>query len=491
MVQGTSSSVGKSILVAALCRIFAQDGLRVAPFKAQNMALNSFVTKDGGEMGRSQVVQAQAAGIEPEVEMNPILLKPEADSRSQIVVMGKPWETKAAGEYYLCRERLWNTIVKALERLKQRYELIIIEGAGSPAEINLKRNEIVNMRVARHLNAPILLVGDIDRGGVFAALVGTLSLLDPEDKGLIKGFIINKFRGDISLLEPGLKMLADLTENRPTVGVIPYLKNLRIAQEDSVFLENTHSLGNGGIVNIAVIRFPHISNYDDMDALAMEDSVSVHFTESVEELGRPDAVILPGSKTTLDDLRWLRAKGIDGAIFALVASGKSLAGICGGYQMLGYKIRDTLGVESRGQEQPGLGLLPVETDFEPRKTTSLIRARVLGGPGFLTGLEGAPVEGYEIHMGYSRPFEGACSLLRFENGGLDGAVSVGGRVWGTYLHGIFDTPCFRRAWLRSLGWKGEGTGETLDELRERELNRLADHVRAHMDMSLLREIIAV
>jgi adenosylcobyric acid synthase len=491
MIQGTSSSVGKSILVTALCRIFAQDGLKVAPFKAQNMALNSFVTEQGGEMGRSQVVQAQAAGIEPAVEMNPILLKPEADSCSQVVVMGRPWKTLSAGEYYRFKKKLWHTAAGALDSLCKDHELIIIEGAGSPAEINLKRDEIVNMRVARYLNAPVLLAGDIDRGGVFASLVGTLSLLDPEERELIKGFIINKFRGDIKLLEPGLEMLRRLTENRPTLGVIPYIKDLRIAQEDSVFLDSTRSIGSGGMVNIGVVRFPHISNYNDMDALVMEENVRVYFVESVEELGQPDAVILPGTKTTLEDLRWLRTRGLDGAITALVASGISLAGICGGYQMLGAKVRDRFGVEGRASEQPGLGLLPVETDFEPRKTTVLTRARILGGEGFLRGLEDAEVEGYEIHMGACMLMDGAASLLRFENGRLDGSVSVGGRVWGTYLHGIFDTPAFRRGWLRSLGWQGKGSGEKLLDFQECEINRLADHVRSNIDMPLLHGIIAL
>ena len=491
MIQGTSSSVGKSILVTALCRIFAQDGVKVTPFKAQNMALNSFVTRQGGEMGRSQVVQAQAAGIEPVVEMNPILLKPEADSRSQVVVMGKPWKTLSAREYYRLKQKLWHTAAGALDRLCQDYELIIIEGAGSPAEINLKKDDIVNMRVARYLNAPVLLAGDIDRGGVFASLVGTLSLLAEEEKDLIKGFIINKFRGDIKLLEPAFAMLRRLTENRPTVGIIPYIKDLRIAQEDSVFLDSTRSIGSGGMVNIGVVRFPHISNYNDMDALAMEENVRIYFVESVKELGQPDAVILPGTKTTLADLSWLRSRGLDGAISALVTSGKSVAGICGGYQMLGARVCDRLGVEGRGSEQPGFGLLPVETEFEPEKTTALTRARVLGGEGFLTGLAGAEVEGYEIHMGASVLMDGAGSLLRFENGRLDGSVSVGGRVWGTYLHGIFDTPAFRRAWLRSLGWQGKGSGENLPDFQECEINRLADHVRSNLDMSLLYEIVGL
>ncbi|MCD6553728.1 MAG: cobyric acid synthase [Anaerolineae bacterium] len=496
MLLGTASSVGKSLLVTALCRIFAREGLRVAPFKAQNMALNSYVTREGHEMGRAQVAQAQAAMVEPHVDMNPILLKPEADSRSQVVLMGRPWRTIPARSYYRCRKELWAAVTAALDRLRAAYDLVIIEGAGSPVELNLKGGDIVNMAVARHAQAPVLLVGDIDRGGIFAQLLGTLWLLEPEERGLVRGLIVNKFRGDLALFEEGVRILEE-RGGVPVLGVIPYLPGLRIAQEDSVFLEDHRALGEGQEVDIAVIRLPHISNYDDFDALAMEEGVRVRFVESVEELGQPDAVILPGSKTTLDDLRWLRSRGLDGAIVALAGAGKAVAGICGGYQMLGRLVRDALGIEGRDGAQPGLGLLPVDTDFEPEKATFQVWARVIGGEGFLARLEGIEVEGYEIHMGRSRLLEGTQPLLRITRRGgeavdvLDGAVSVGGRVWGTYLHGIFDNPAFRRAWLRSLGWRGEGPGETLAAMREREYDRLADHVQAHLDMARLREIIGL
>lgn len=486
--------MGKSILVAALCRIFSRRGFNVAPFKAQNMALNSFVTRDGGEIGRSQALQAQAAGIEPTVDMNPVLLKPETEGRSQVVVLGRPWASKRADAYYRYGERLWGTVTVALERLCEQFELIIIEGAGSPAEINLKRHEIVNMRVARHASAPVLLAGDIERGGVFASLLGTMMLFEPEEKSLVRGFLINKFRGDIRLLESGLEMLVKYAEGRPVVGVIPYLRDLRLAQEDSVYLDTLRPHGAlQPAVDIAVIRFPHISNYDDTDAFSLEAGVEVRYVQCCEELGSPSAIILPGTKTTFEDLYWLRSQGLDGAIAAAVMSGVCVVGLCGGYQILGRSIHDSRGIESseRGLGQPGLGFLPVETKFEPRKTTVWTRGRVLSVGGTLQQAAGAEIEGYEIHMGRSSYLDGAVPLIELDDGRKDGAVSFGGRIWGSYLHGIFDRPTFRRAWLSSLGWEEQGRGQTLGELRERELNRLADHVEAHLDMTQLYEIIGL
>ena len=495
MIQGTSSDVGKSILVAALCRIYARQGFEVAPFKSQNMALNSFVTQDGFELSRSQTVQAQAAGIEPDVRMNPILLKPEADARSQIVLMGKPWKTLAAGTYYEHKQELWRYVVEALEAIRKDYELIIIEGAGSPAEINLKAHEIVNMRVAIQADAPVILAGDINQGGVFAFLYGTLMLLAPEERELIKGFIINKFRGDIKLLEPGLGMLADLTEGRPVLGVVPYLKDLRIAQEDSVFLDTHRVLGQAGpsqeTVDIAVIWFPHMSNYDDYDALAMEEGATVRFVREPAELGQPDAVILPGTKTTIEDLRWLHCSGLARMIVGLSMLGKPVAGICGGYQMLGRGVRDENGVEGPGRAGSGLGLLPIETDFEPAKTTRRADATVRARAGFLGRLQDRRVTGYEIHMGKTTLSDGGQPLLQLDDTRTDGLVTPDGKIWGTYLHGIFDTPAFRRAWLQSLGWQGRGAGKSLTELREAEFDRLADAVESCLDMGLLSRIIGL
>ena len=495
MIQGTSSSVGKSVLVAALCRIFARRGLKVAPFKAQNMALNSFVTSAGEEMGRAQAVQAAAAGRAPEVEMNPVLLKPEGDSRSQVVLMGKPWKTLSAGEYYDCREILWSSVVASFEKLASENDLVLVEGAGSPAEINLKKHEIVNMRVARTFGCPVLLAGDIDRGGVFASLVGTLALLDEEERALVKGFLINKFRGDVKLLEPGLDMLSGLTEGRPVLGVVPWLKNLAVAQEDSVWLEERTAGDSSGGVDIAVIKLPRISNYDDFDPLALEDGVSLRFVERPEDLGHPAAVILPGSKTTLKDLAWLRSSGFDGLIAALALAGSSVVGVCGGYQMLGRRISDPLGVEGPASEESGLGLLPVETIFEPAKETTLSRGRTM--PSSESALasdflaQSFDVEGYEIHMGRTVLPDGARPLLRFEDGRVDGAVSAGGRVWGTYLHGIFDNGPFRTAWLRSLGWKGKENPLSFAQVRNQAFDRLADEVEAALDMKLLERIIGL
>jgi adenosylcobyric acid synthase len=499
MIQGTSSSVGKSVLVAALCRIFARRGLKVAPFKAQNMALNSFVTAAGEEMGRAQAVQAGAAGRDPEVEMNPVLLKPEGDSRSQVVLMGRPWRTLSAGEYYACRELLWSSVVESFGKLASENDLVLVEGAGSPAEINLKKHEIVNMRVARAFDCPVVLAGDIDRGGVFASLVGTLALLDDEERSLVKGFLINKFRGDVKLLEPGLDMLSGLTEGRPVIGVVPWLKNLAVAQEDSVWLDENSGRKASDGVDIAVIKLPRISNYDDFDPLALEEGVSLRFVAKPGELGHPAAVILPGSKTTLKDLAWLRSSGFDGLLAAHALAGGSIAGVCGGYQMLGRSIADPLGVEGTPSEESGFGFLPGETVFEPAKETTLAKGKTIivprldpmaAVPGFLCE-EPFDVEGYEIHMGRTVLPDGARPLLRLEDGRFDGAVSAGGRIWGTYLHGIFDNGPFRTAWLRSLGWKGKENPLSFARIREQAFDRLADEVEAALNMELLERIIGL
>lgn len=441
-------------------------------------------------MGRAQVVQAYAAGREPEVEMNPVLLKPEGDSRSQVVLMGKPWKTLSAGEYYTCRDELWGSVVSSFGKLAVENDLVLVEGAGSPAEINLKKSEIVNMRVARAFNCPVLLAGDIDRGGVFAALVGTLSLLDDEERFLVKGFLINKFRGDVKLLEPGLDMLSGLTEGRPVLGVIPWLKNLAVAQEDSVYLDESRGSAVPGDVDIAVIKFPRIANYDDFDPLALEEKISLRFVERPEDLGKPDAVILPGSKTTLKDLAWLRSMGFDGLLAALALSGASLVGICGGYQMLGRGIADALGVEGEPSEGSGLGFLPGETFFEPAKATMQARGATVPGACF-PGEHPFAVQGYEIHMGRTVLPEGARPLIRLDDGRCDGAVSAGGRIWGTYLHGVFDNGPFRSAWLRSIGWKGREKPLSFAEVREQAFNRLADEVEAVLDMKALERIIGL
>ena len=497
MVQGTGSSAGKSLLVTALCRIFAQDGLKVAPFKAQNMSLNSYVTAQGHEIGRAQVVQAEAAGISPHVDMNPVLLKPEGEGRSQVVVMGHPWQSLPAGDYYERKNFLWETVTSALARLRAAYDLVIIEGAGSPAEINLRESDIVNMAVARHAKSPVLLVGDIDRGGVFASLVGTLVLLEEEERCLVKGLVINKFRGDLRLLQSGLEMLEERA-NVPVLGVIHYLHDLNIAEEDSVGLDDLSGApdapGAPDDLDIAVIRLPRISNFDDFDPLALEPRVKVRFVSNRRELGVPDAVILPGTKHTLADLNWLHSQNLDTRIGDLAREGVAVVGICGGYQILGLTIADPLGVESpAGEQLPGLGLLSLTTEFAPAKATFQAGATVEAGPGFLSAVAGTTLTGYEIHMGHSRlSGEGVWPLLALTHrDGFDGAIDASGRVWGTYLHGIFDNTGFRRAWLKSLGWTPAGEEIDMAAIRQAGYDRLAAAVRASLDMPQLQKMIGI
>ncbi len=460
MVQGTASSVGKTVLVAGLCRHFANLGLSVAPFKSQNMALNSFATSDGLEMGRAQVVQARACRVEPRVEMNPILLKPEADHRSQVVLFGKVDGRYEAAAYYREKPRLWKMVEAALASLRKEYELVIIEGAGSPAEINLAEYDIANMRVADLADAPVLLAGDIDRGGVFAALYGTLELLPPEHRDRVKALLVNKFRGDRSLLEPGLDFIAERT-GKPVLGVVPYIADLGLPEEDSVALDAPAGAGP-----IAVIKLPHVSNFDDFDPLP------VRYVTRPEELSGAAAIILPGTKATVGDLAWLRQRGLAAAI---KRSQAPVIGICGGFQMLGRRICDPLGVESPEMETAGLGLLPVETVFAPAKTTTQVRAVALEG--------GQPLEAYQIHMGQTALLDGARPFARLSDGTLDGAV--GGRAWGTYLHGLFHNGDFRRDWLASLGLP-DG-----DEAQSDPYDGLADILAQSLDMALLNRIIGL
>lgn len=497
MIMGTHSNAGKSILVTALCRIFAQEGYRVAPFKAQNMALNAGVTPEGHEIGRATMAQAEAAGLPAHVDMNPVLLKPEGNQRSQVVLNGRHHTHLEAANWLSLKSMLWPHVTAALERLRAKTDLVIIEGAGSPAEINLKEGDIVNMRVARHARSPVLLVGDIDRGGVFAALVGTMMLLEPEERALVKGFIINKFRGDVSLLGDGLTLLQERAFNTPTLGVIPFLPEIGVAAEDSVALEETGSRGAGGqksrgekIVDIVVIRLPRISNFDDFDPLAAEPGVRVRFVERLDDLGRPAAIILPGSKMTLADLAWLRQTGLAEQIVALAQAGTAVAGICGGYQMLGQSLLDPDGVEAEpGARAAGLGLLPVETIFAGDKHTVQVQATLQAQTGPLAALRDTPIQGYEIHMGRSRLLDPAAPCLSHvgppDSRHADGALAAGGCIWGTYLHGLFDNDALRHAWLASLGWQGRG------QIFDRQLayNRLANHVRAHLDMGGVRQII--
>jgi len=494
MIQGTASSAGKSMLVTALCRIFRQDGLSVAPFKAQNMALNSFVTTEGGEMGRAQVVQAEAAGIEPSVDMNPVLLKPEADSRCQVIVMGKAVKTISASEYYRYTPHLLEVIEDSLRRLCSAYDVVVIEGAGSPAEINLKDREIVNMRVARLAGAPVLLIGDIDRGGVFASIVGTMELLEEDERRYIKGLVINKFRGDVGLLQPGLEMLEKRT-SLPVLGVVPYFRDIRIAQEDSVYLDERLEVQSLDDMDIAVIRLPHIANYDDFDPLE-EEGCRVRYITHPGELGSPHLIIIPGTKSTINDLQHLWRSGLADEVLRRARSGTPVVGICGGYQMLGKSILDSGRVESADEEVIGLGLLDVVTSFVPEKSTRQVRAQVLTNQGLLAGMNGCELIGYEIHMGQtsSDGKAAAFKIVATPQGVTDyedGAISAQGTVVGTYLHGLFHNPGFRwglLARLRRHWGLPEKTEGTLVE-KEQQYDRLAALVRQNLDMAAVYRIM--
>jgi adenosylcobyric acid synthase len=491
MVMGTASHVGKSVLVSALCRIFRQDGYRVAPFKAQNMSNNSYVTRDGGEIGRAQAVQAEAAGVEARVEMNPVLLKPEADHIAQVVLMGKPIVSAQVRDYFGLKAQLWASVQASLDTLREEYEIVVIEGAGSPAEINLKATEIVNMRVARYANAPVLLCGDIDRGGVFAALVGTLELLDPEERDTIKGLLINKFRGDASLLDDGLTFLEEKT-GKPVLGVIHHFRDIHIPEEDSVALELPQRSPGPALLDLAVIQLPHISNFDDFDPLARESGVSLRYVSAVADLGQPDLVILPGSKTTIPDLAWLEAQGLAQAIHARQQRGTAIIGICGGYQMLGTRLYDPDQVESSLTEREGLDLLPLTTVFTGSKETHRVRGQVVHNTGLLAGAGGTPITGYEIHMGRTTG-EGVNLPFRIDDrsdvavaagGQFDGAMDAAGNVLGTYIHGLVHNAALRRAVLQELARrKGVTLNLSPQELAlDQEYDKLADWVRASIDM---------
>lgn len=475
MIQGTASNTGKSLMVAALCRIFKQDGYRVAPFKSQNMALNSFITEEGLEMGRAQVMQAEAAGIKPDVRMNPILLKPTSDKGSQVILNGEVYNNLNAVEYYKIKDKMIPEIKNAFNSLSEEYDIIVIEGAGSPAEINLKKNDIVNMGLAKMIDAPVLLVGDIDRGGVFASLAGTMLLLDEDEKERVKGTIINKFRGDVEILKPGLKMIEDII-NVPTLGVIPYL-NVDIDEEDSLsqklFVKDEKAL-----IDIAVIRLPRISNFTDFNPLEYLDGVAVRYVGSVKDLKEPDLIIIPGTKNTMADLKWLRESGIEAAIMKHASKDKPLIGICGGYQMLGNSLKDPYNIE-HGGEMSGLGLLNTETVFEKEK----VRIRVSGNlpkvSGIFSGLSNAEYEGYEIHMGISKN---------------DNVIVNNKNVYGSYIHGIFDRDTVSKEIIKALLQEKGLTYQNIrsfdiKEYKETQYNLLAESVRESLDMKYIYKVI--
>ena len=476
MVQGTMSGAGKSLLCAALCRIFAQDGYRVAPFKSQNMALNSFVTRDGLEMGRAQVVQAQAAGVEPDVRMNPILLKPSSDTGSQVIVGGEVRGQMSAAAYFKMKRQLIPEILAAFDSLSEEADIVVIEGAGSPAEINLKADDIVNMGLAKLVDAPVLLAGDIDRGGVFAQLYGTVALLEPEERARIAGLVINKFRGDVDILRPGLAMLEEKT-GLPVLGVVPYL-HVEIEDEDSLS-ERLNVRDAVKPLDVAVIRLPHISNFTDFIPLEQHELLGVRYVQRARELGAPDLVILPGTKNTMEDLLWLRQSGLEAAVRKLAQAQTPVLGVCGGYQMLGQTLDDPAGTESgKPLSLAGLGLLPTRTTFDAQKRRTQVRAVALGAP-----FAGARMTGYEIHNG--RTTVNGEPFCRLADGTPEGCVCK--NVFGTYLHGLFDSGELTQALVKLLcARKGISPKETrptsMAEYRQAQFDLLADGVRKALDM---------
>ncbi|MDD4377273.1 MAG: cobyric acid synthase [Eubacteriales bacterium] len=475
MVQGTCSNAGKSLLVAGICRILQQDGYKVAPFKAQNMALNSFITKDGLEMGRAQVMQAEASRINPDVRMNPILLKPTSDEGSQVIVNGEVFGNLSAQDYYQKKKTFQDAVKDSFDSLSKEYDVIVIEGAGSPAEINLKENDIVNMGMAKMADAPVLLVGDIDRGGVFASLAGTMLLFDQEEKDRVKGVVINKFRGDINILEPGLRMLENII-NVPVAGVVPYM-HLDVDDEDSM----TDRFANrkaDALIDIAVIRLPRISNFTDFNPFEYIEGVNVRYVGAVSDLGDPDLIIIPGTKNTMADLLWLRQSGLEAKILKHHSKNKPIFGICGGYQMLGQSLSDPHGVE-HGGTMSGIGLLPHSTIFENEKVRVAENGILSDVKGIFQDISGKEYQGYEIHMGVS---------------GVSGNIINEGNVYGTYIHGVFDKEGIAKSIVEAL-LKEKGLDFTnikafdVLEYKQSQYDILADGLRRSLDMDLIYSLI--
>jgi adenosylcobyric acid synthase len=504
MIQGTGSGAGKSLVVSALCRIFSDQGLDVAPFKAQNMALNSFITPEGGEIGRAQALQARAARLEAANDMNPVLLKVSGESGAQVIIHGRVHATMKAREYYAFRNGAWKAVEESFERLSRKHDLIVLEGAGSPAEINLMDVDIVNMAMAKRAKAPVLLVGDIDKGGVFASLYGTVKLLG-RDGGRVKGFVINKFRGDRAILEPGLDLIRERT-GKPVIGVLPYLQDLGLPEEDGLALSGKSEVGSRksekAAIKIVVIRLKYISNFTDFDPLTLEPGVEVVYSEDPAELEHADLVILPGSKNTVTDLLLLREKHLDAGIRKAYERGVQIVGICGGYQMLGRKIADPHGSESRHASVAGIGLLNIETTFERKKRTSLVEAEIASnaerGAGGEEWKSGALLKGYEIHMGASTGDIGlfkvrsAASAVSPAEYVLDGSMNK--NCWGTYIHGIFENDSFRHGLVNRIrtkkGLRPVDDAVCYGESQERALDRLASMVREHVDMDFIRSMIS-
>ncbi|MEE4859098.1 cobyric acid synthase [Pseudomonas alliivorans] len=476
MVQGTTSDAGKSTLVTALCRWLTRQGVKVVPFKPQNMALNSAVTADGGEIGRAQAVQAQACYLQPHTDMNPVLLKPNSDTGAQVIIHGRAVTTMNAVAYHGYKEIAMRAVLESHERLGHSYPVIMVEGAGSPAEINLRANDIANMGFAEAVDCPVLLIADINRGGVFAHLVGTLELLSPSEQARVKGFIINRFRGDIALLQPGLDWLEART-GKPVVGVLPYVMDLHLEAEDGLDQRQTDKVEQ--VLNVVVPVLPRISNHTDFDPLRLHPQVNLQFVGPGQAIPPADLIILPGSKSVRSDLTYLRANGWEDAIRKHLRYGGKLMGICGGLQMLGEQMHDPLGLEGAAGSSPGLGLLAMSTVLESEKQLRNVRGRLT--------LEDAEVSGYEIHAGVTTGAALEQAAVRLDDGRYDGAQSTDGQILGTYLHGLFESPAACSALLR---WAGLRDVQAVDyhALRERDIERLADLVEKHLDGTLLRQL---
>lgn len=491
MFQGTASHVGKSVVSAAVCRLYARAGYRVAPFKGQNMSNNSYVTDEGGEIGRAQAFQARAAGVVPHVDMNPILLKPSGGDRAQVIRLGQPLHAMGMGEYLDYQKVAWNAITEAYDRLSQQYDLIVLEGAGSPAEVNLRDKDIANMKVAHYAQSPVVLIGDIERGGVFASLVGTLSLLEEEYRPLVKSLLINRFRGALGFLLPGLTFLESET-GLPLLGVLPFSAEMAVEEEDSVALEGASSQRGSRPLDIVIVHLPHISNATDFQPLASEPDVALRYVRSLDDFGEPSLVILPGSKSTVADFHWLQNQGLARRLLDHHASGGWVLGICGGYQMLGREIRDPEGVESGSPATEGLGLLPLTTTFSPRKRLVRVEAE-----SALPGLEGVPVRGYEIHQGQtiSESVSPAFQLRREFDRTVDEAdgAAAGLACFGTYLHGLFDEYRFRRRFLNQLRAELELEPLPVDESQGTapDFDGLADWLYDNVDRSMLQRLIGL
>lgn len=500
MIQGTGSGAGKSLLVTALCRIFNNRGIKVAPFKAQNMALNSYITKDGGEIGRAQALQAEAARIEPTVDMNPVLLKASGEKGCQLIVHGKVFGNYEAKRYYSLKERLWPYVESSFDKLMEQYELVIIEGAGSPAEINLMDSDIVNMRMAKYARAPVLLVGDIDRGGVFASLYGTVKLLGRQSR-FVKAFIINKFRGDMEILKPGLQMIKDKT-GRPVIGVLPYIKDVGLPEEDGLALQKMKPRPSAfsfqPLIKIVVVQLQYISNFTDFDPFLYEPDVELLYSSNPSDIENADIVLVPGTKNTVKDILFLRERHLDDSIKRAFAKGIQIVGICGGYQILGKRIYDPHCVESNYKEIEGIGLLNIETVFDTEKITSQVEAE-LNTSAFFSHSTFRPslLKGYEIHMGRS---DGDISLFKMSRitdyasritGLLDG--SMNGNCWGTYIHGIFENDHFRRAIINSArikkGLEPVSLIYSYRELKDHMIESVSKTIEKHLDMSFIRGFI--